>query len=66
MHQTQTDLLWRQLSRVKDGHLSEALVVDTSGAEVSLKHGMHFSPCHHIAHRLSRNWLNFHQPMFLA
>ena len=33
------------LSRVKEGHLSEALVVNTSGAAISLKHGARLSPC---------------------
>ena len=30
---------------MKEGHLSEALVVNTSGAAISLKHGARLSPC---------------------
>ncbi len=33
------------LSRVREGYLREALVVNTSGAPVTLKHGMRLSPC---------------------
>ncbi len=33
------------LSRVRKGHLREALVVNTSGAPVTVKHGMRLSPC---------------------
>lgn len=32
-------------SRVKEEHLSETLLVITSGAPVSIKHGVHLSPC---------------------
>ncbi len=33
------------LSRVREGHLREALVVNTSGAPFTIKHGMRLSPC---------------------
>ncbi len=32
------------LSRVREGNLSEALVVNTSGAPITLKHGQHIGP----------------------
>ncbi len=32
-------------SRVKEGHMSEALAVNASGASISLKHGVLLSPC---------------------
>ncbi len=33
------------LSRVRKGHLREALVVNNSGAPFTVEHGMRFSPC---------------------
>ncbi len=33
------------LSRVREGNLTEALVVNTSGAPITLKHGQHISQC---------------------
>ncbi len=33
------------LSRVKDGHLSEALVLNTSGMGITLKHGVKLGHC---------------------
>ncbi len=33
------------LSRVREGHFSKALVVNISGAPVTLKHGLNISQC---------------------
>ncbi len=33
------------LSRVREGHLTHALVVNTSGAPITLKHGLHLGQC---------------------
>ncbi len=33
------------LSRVRKGHLREALVLNNSGAPFTVKHGMRLSPC---------------------
>ncbi len=33
------------LSRVREGHLSEALVVNTSGVPITLKYGLHLGQC---------------------
>ncbi len=33
------------LSRVREGHLSEVLVVNISGALITLKHGFHLGQC---------------------
>ncbi len=44
MHQTHRLAVKTTLSRVREGHLREALVVNTSGAPFTVKYGMRLSP----------------------
>ncbi len=54
------------LSRVREGHFSEALVVNTSRAPITLKHGLHLGQCLvHDKQVISEPEKKFLMPMFL-